>query len=184
MLAGCTETGAALSGGVSSCIASWPTFLSYHFYSGPGQPGHPEQPAQNWQWLPCTDAPLDSCADVENCVASAKKPALVAVSCDGKPSVATCEGNVETYCSPEGRLYTHDCAAQGLTCFTGSDDLPNALEILDCVPNGCGSEPPASQDTCDGDDLLLRFEMDPGNGARVHCSDYGFKKCDVDRCSN
>jgi hypothetical protein len=178
MITGCT------GGATSWCIASWPTFISFSFITPPLKPPYPEQPDQDWQWLPCTDAPLDSCADVEACIASAKKPDVPAETCDDSAPSSRCDGNVERFCSPGGHLYTHDCAAQGLTCVSESDDHPDAKATIHCVPGGCGSNPPELQDTCDGDDLLIRFEMEQADGARVHCPDYGFKTCKDAACSN
>ena len=79
-------------------------------------------------------------------------------------------------------LFDAECGP-GLTCTNGSGDQVIDGPWVDCVPAACYYSD-NNLDGCDGDDLLLRMQMDTGEGARAHCPDYGFATCADGACRN
>lgn len=95
-----------------------------------------------------------------------------------------CADDVMTYCDADGVLFEHDCAQADLGCSAQQPvDEEHDPPWLDCVVGGCAPNYSAA-DSCDGDDLRLGLLMNGEAAVRVHCPDYGFATCKLDRCAN
>jgi len=116
-------------------------------------------------------------------------PAPSEVDCDWREF--RCLGDLLTYCTPDQKRYTVDCAAGAeVTCYEGGQEPPDP-HLIGCHPVGCDSGSFYVEDECDGDDVVIALghsgsdvpTESASSRARVHCPDYGFQTCRDGRCA-